>query len=77
MARFTYDQAKLQSELDLVTAVRSAITNTNRESSEAVKATQTRDAKLKDLDTWLADFKTVASVALADTPRDLQMLGFA
>ncbi len=76
MARFTYDQAKLQSELDLVTAVREAITNANRESSQAIKATQTRDAKLKDLDTWLSDFKTVTAVALADTPHDLQMLGF-
>ncbi|MBP7045079.1 MAG: hypothetical protein KBE23_20165 [Chloroflexi bacterium] len=76
MARYTYDQTKLQSELDLVTAVRDAITNTNRESSQAVKATQTRDAKLKDLDTWLSDFRTVTAVALADTPRDLQMLGF-
>ncbi|MCB8984434.1 MAG: hypothetical protein H6659_11455, partial [Ardenticatenaceae bacterium] len=76
MARFNYTEAKLQSELALVTAVRNANLDGYRETGEAYKATQTRDDKLKQLDSWLADFKRVAEVAFASSPQDLQILGF-
>ena len=75
MARFNCDQAKLQDELAQVTAVRDAHVNAYREKGEAFQSTQTRDDKLKELDRWYADFRSVAKVALADSPQDLQMLG--
>jgi hypothetical protein len=76
MAKFGYDLAKVQAEAGLVAAVRAANVGQEREKGEAQAATKARDALLAVLDEWLADFKAVAQVALADSPQQLEMLGF-
>ncbi|MBK6325234.1 MAG: hypothetical protein KA362_11155 [Chloroflexi bacterium] len=76
MAPFGYDAAKAQAEMDLVTAVRAANVTQENEKGDAQKATQLRDAKLDELDDWLADFKAVAEVALADDAQQLEKMGF-
>jgi hypothetical protein len=76
MAKFGYDLAKVQAEAGLVAAVRAANVGQEREKGEAQAATKARDALLAELDEWLADFKAVAQVALADSPQQLEMLGF-
>lgn len=76
MARFGYDEAQVAAEAALVTAVRAANVTQENEKGQAQIITKTRDAKLDDLDDWLADFKVVAEVALADTPQQLEKFGF-
>ncbi len=76
LAQFGYDAAKVQAEMDLVTAVRAANVTQENEKGDAQKATQRRDASLDELDDWLADFKVVAEVALADDAQQLEKLGF-
>ena len=76
MAPFGYDAAKAQAEMDLVTAVRAANVTQENEKGDAQKATQLRDAKLDELNDWLADFKAVAEVALADDAQQLEKMGF-
>ncbi len=42
----------------------------------AQEATKQRDAKLDELDQWLATYKVVTEVALSDTPQMLEQLGW-
>jgi hypothetical protein len=76
MGRFGYDELRVAEEMALVTAVRAANVVQEREKGQAQEATKTRDARLDDLSEWLADFKAVAEVALADAPQQLERLGF-
>ncbi len=76
MAQFGYDATKLEAEFALVSAVRAAHVEQEREKGEAQDATQVRDAVLDELDEWLSDFKAVAQVALADMGQKLESLGF-
>jgi hypothetical protein len=45
-----------------------------QEKSEAQHATKQRDAAIESLADWLADFKVVARIALADSPQLLEAL---
>jgi len=45
-----------------------------KERGEAQDATKQRDAAIAALETWLADFKVVARIALQDTPQLLEAL---
>lgn len=76
MAQFGYDEAKLTAEQGLVTAVQSLDAAQEREKGEAQAATKARDGKLDELAEWLADFREIAAVALADEPQQLERLGF-
>jgi hypothetical protein len=76
MSAYTYDQAKLTAEANLVEATAAASEAQDKERGEAQEATKLRDAKLDELDQWLADYKVIAEVALAPSPQMLEQLGF-
>ena len=76
MGNFGYDQAKLQTEGALVQVVVEANLAQEKEKGEAQDATKQRDAKLDELDVWMADFKAIAQVALEENPQWLEKLGF-
>jgi hypothetical protein len=76
MTPYSYDQARLEAEAALVQAVAEASDAQDRERGEAQEATLARDAKLDELDQWLADYKAIAEVALAASPQQLEQLGW-
>ena len=76
LSPYGYDEAKLTAEAALVQAVVEARAVQNKERGEAQEATQLRDAKLDELDQWVADYKVIAEIALADSPQQLEQLGW-
>lgn len=76
MAPFGYDQAKLEAEAALVEAARAANLAQEREKGEAHAATRARDAKLDELNEWVADYKVIATIALSTDGQKLEGLGF-
>ncbi|MBK8985454.1 MAG: hypothetical protein IPM39_05125 [Chloroflexi bacterium] len=76
LSTYGYDKAKLQGEAALVQAVVVARAAQNKERGEAQEVTQLRDAKLDELDQWLADYKAIAEIALAASPQQLEQLGW-
>ncbi len=76
MAPYTYTQTKLQTEAALVENVATLSELQDKERGEAQEATKTRDAKLDELDQWLADYKAIAEVALSGSPQQLEQLGW-
>ena len=76
MLPYGYTQAKLEAESALVAAVKTAIDAQYKERGEAQQATKMRDAKLDELDQWLADYKKIAAIALAGSPQQLEQLGW-
>ncbi len=76
MGNFGYDQARLEAERALVQAVVEANLVQEKEKGEAQEATQLRDAKLDELDQWMADFKAIAQLAMEENPQWLEKLGF-
>ncbi len=76
MTRFGFDRPKLEAEAALVQAVADTDHAQEGQKGEAQQATKERDAKLDAMDQWIADFKVIAQVALADNPQQLEKLGF-
>lgn len=76
MAPFGYDQAKLEAEAALVEDARAANLAQEREKGEAHAATRARDAKLDELNEWVADYKVIATIALPVDGQKLESLGF-
>ena len=76
MLPFSFDVAKLTAGSALVTALDEANERQEQNVGDAQKATQLRDKKLDELDQWMADYKTVAVIALADTPQETEKLGW-
>jgi hypothetical protein len=76
MALYSYDQVKLETEAALVQAVASASEAQDKARGIAQEATQRREAKLDELDRWLADYKAIAEIALAASPQQLEQLGW-
>ena len=76
LLEFGYDQAKLEAEAALVQAVYDANAVQDKERGEAQEATLVRDAKLDELDEWVARYKQVAQLALEDSPQMLEQLGW-
>ncbi|MFO7684236.1 MAG: hypothetical protein R6X34_29755 [Chloroflexota bacterium] len=76
MLPYSYTQAKLEAEAALVQAVATASELQDNERGEAQEATQLRDAKLDELDQWLADYKKIAEIALSDSPQKMEQLGW-
>ena len=77
MSTFGYDRSKVTAEADLVEGVAQANEAQEVEKGEAQAATQQRDTALDTLDDWLADFREIAAVALADQAQRLEQLGFS
>ncbi len=75
LANFGYNQTKLEAEQALVQAVAEANAVQEREKGEAQEATKLRDARLDELDQWMADFKAIAQLALEENPQWLEKLG--
>jgi len=75
MAAFGYPAAKLAAEYQAVQAVRGLRNQQSKETGEAQHATEQRDKSLVILDAWLADFRAVSKVALADQSQQLEKLG--
>ena len=73
---YTYTQAKLQTEAALVENVATLSEVQDKERGEAQEATKIRDAKLDQLDQWLADYKAIAEIALSASPQQLEQLGW-
>ena len=76
LAEFGYDQAKLEAEAALVQAVENANAAQDKERGEAQESTLARDAKLDELDEWVARYKKVAQLALEESPQQLEQLGW-
>ena len=76
MTPYSYDQPKLEAENALVQAVINARSKQNTERGQAQEATKARDVKMDELDRWIAEYKVVAEVALADSPQKLEQLGW-
>ena len=76
MGAYGYDEAKLEAEAALMQEVVTANGVQEDERGDAQEATKTRDAKLDELDQWLADYKVIARIALQDTPQMLEKLGW-
>ena len=76
MTPYGYDQLKLEAEAALMQEVVTANGVQENERGDAQEATKTRDAKLDELDQWLADYKIIAKIALQDTPQQLEKLGW-
>ena len=76
LSTYGYTTEKLQSEKALVDAVRDANMVQEKEKGEAQDATEKRDARVDEMDRWMADFKSIAQIALADNPQWLDKLGF-
>ena len=75
MANFGYPAAKIAAEYQAVKAVKELRHQQLKETGEAQHATEQRDKSLVQLDAWLADFRAVSKVALADQSQQLEKLG--
>ncbi len=76
MTPYGYDVLKFEAEYALVQATINAKTTQGIERGEAQHATKMRDAKVDELDRWLADYKVIAEVALEESPQLLEQLGW-
>ena len=76
LGNFGYTPARLTAEYAQVQAVAAANLAQEKEKGEAQDATRQRDARLDELDAWLADFKAIAQAALAEHPGWLEKLGW-
>lgn len=76
LAAYGQTETGLQEGLALVEAAEVAGNAQQVETGEARSATLERDVALDTLDDWMGDFRTVARIAFADDPRQLDKLGF-
>jgi hypothetical protein len=75
MEEFGFNTEKLNKDRTLVEVVEQEYKKQRLETGEAQEATKKRDAKLDELDEWMADFKAIARVALEDHPQRIEKLG--
>lgn len=61
--------------LSALEALEQAVNDRQTERSEAEQSTETRDAAVGELRGYLSDFLTVAEIAFADAPQQLEKLG--
>jgi hypothetical protein len=75
LARFGYTQAKLAAEAALVEALRSKTRAKAEGVGTAQASTAARDRKLRELDAWVSELRTIARVAFYESPQELEKLG--
>jgi hypothetical protein len=75
LLRFGYTAQKLQAEAALIEELRSKLQAQARETGEAQAATVERDAKLRELDSWVSELRAIARVAFYESPQELEKLG--
>ena len=76
MGRFGYIEEKIQQERDTIDALLQTNARQEMTKGQAQTMTQTRNAKLRELDEWVATFKKVAKIALRNNKQWLEKLGF-
>ena len=74
LARFNITNEKLVAAQAQMEQSFSLNNEQEQEKGEAQEATQTRNAAIEALSEWLGNFKTVARIALEDTPQLLEAL---
>ena len=72
---FNVSRQDLEAGLKEVLDVETAASVILKEKGEAQDAVDKRDAKLDELNRWINDFESVARLALADSPQQLEKLG--
>jgi hypothetical protein len=75
LSGYGYSPEKLRRESALIDEVMEKSLEQKRKIGEAQKATEARDKKIAELAKWVSDLKTVARVALAEDPQQLEKLG--
>ena len=75
LRRYGYDSARLGSEAMQVEAVRSKTQEKVQGSGNAQASTAARDKKLRELDTWVSELRTISRVAFYENPQELEKLG--
>ena len=75
LTRFGYSAAKLEVEKALVEDLRLEIQAQAQKTGDAQSTTAARDVKLRELDTWISDFRTICRVAFYENPQELEKLG--
>lgn len=75
LGRFGYGQEKLDAETALVEQVREKSQVKVQGTGNSQAATQARDKKLRELDTWISEFRTICRLAFYETPQELEKLG--
>jgi hypothetical protein len=76
MTTYGYTSAKLTGEQTAVRALQGLNEAQEKYKGEAQAATKLRNAKMRALTVWLADFRKIAAVALLDDSQKLEALGF-
>jgi len=74
LARYKITPASLQAAQSQAEQAMALNSVQEQEKGEAQNTTQHRDEAIEALDDWLSDFKTVAKIALEDTPQLLEAL---
>ncbi len=75
LTRFGYSLAKLGEEAALVQAVRALARAKAQGSGAAQSSAAARDGKIRELDAWVSELRSVARVALYEEPHELEKLG--
>jgi hypothetical protein len=75
LTRYGYDQAKLKAEAAAVESVRQRTQAKVQGSGTAQASTAARDKKLRELDAWVSELRTIARVAFYENPQELEKLG--
>ena len=76
LAKYNLTEEKLTSGLNAVDQVQALEAVQKQQTSEAQQATKERNAVLNALNERLVELREVAQIALADTPQQLEALGF-
>ncbi len=75
MAAFNITTDKLESSKTKMLDVETKYNQQLKETGEAQNATKIRDTAFDKMQEWIADFISIARIALAGTPQYLEMLG--
>jgi hypothetical protein len=75
LLRFGYTSVKLVAEAEAVDEVRQKTQAKVQGSGTAQASTAARDKKLRELDSWVSELRTIARVAFYENPQELEKLG--